>query len=235
GDRPGLGDRRHPSHRSRVPVAGITFRWAGTVSDQPADAAGGNPPEPRGLGRHPANGEAIRSAGLALRGPHARRHAAVCRRRQTTVKCASVGVRATPLIGRRSWGHAEKAMIRSILARRAMYWPAAQTGGWNDTYRPPATGMFMKRLSGEGISGGTSPSSRKAATRLSVQLSWYSRQPRSSYRYRSHAAMRVSWIPGVVSPITWSTGRLRLVTKTSPASGMIFSIAARLCSIDMNS
>jgi len=36
---------------------------------------------------------------------------------QTILKCASTGWQARPLIGKTSWGHAEKAMTRSISAR----------------------------------------------------------------------------------------------------------------------
>jgi hypothetical protein len=35
-----------------------------------------------------------------------------------------------------------------------------------------ATGMFMKRLSGDGVSSGVSPSAFMPSVRLSVQLSW---------------------------------------------------------------
>src|SRR2546427_427640 len=52
-----------------------------------------------------------------------------------------------------SCGHAEKAMMRSIFARSAMYWPGLLTGGRKSTYRPSLTGMFMKRFSGAGVSG----------------------------------------------------------------------------------
>ena len=51
--------------------------------------------------------------------------------------------------------------------------PAARglTGGRTSTRLPSTTGIFMKRFSGEGVSGGVSPSAASAAARLSVQLS----------------------------------------------------------------
>src|SRR5262245_2630861 len=86
-------------------------------------------------------------------------------------KYASVGFLALPLIGRMSCGHAENAMIRSISARSLMKLRGVDTGGSNDSAPSMVQGMFMKRLSGLGVSGGCNPSSAKPCARLSVQLS----------------------------------------------------------------
>ena len=74
-----------------------------------------------------------------------------------------------------------------------------------------------------------------AATRLSVQLSWYPATPRSSYRYRSQAAMSVSWMPGEVSSSRVRMGRRLFVTMLSPTLARNRFVAVRVCSIDMNS
>ena len=70
--------------------------------------------------------------------------------------------------------------------------PGRVTGGSKESAPPLCQGMFMNRLSGLGVSGGVRPRACIAAQRLSVQLSWYSVQPSSPYRWLSQAAMSVS-------------------------------------------
>src|SRR5207247_700037 len=70
--------------------------------------------------------------------------------------------------------------VESASARRLTELPGVLTGGRISTWLPSTTGMFMKRLSGDGVSDGTRPSLANAAARLSVQLSWYPAQPSSS-------------------------------------------------------
>src|SRR5205085_5832767 len=90
---------------------------------------------------------------------------------QVTVKCASTGFPALPLIGRMSCGQAENAMTRSISARNRTYPPGSGLGGGAKASMPSgAHGIFMNRLSGLGTSGGVKPSACIPAKRLSVQL-----------------------------------------------------------------
>ena len=61
--------------------------------------------------------------------------------------------------------------MQSISARNVTELPGVLTGGRTSTRLPSTTGMFMKRLSGAGVSGGVKPSAANPAARLSVQLS----------------------------------------------------------------
>jgi hypothetical protein len=82
------------------------------------------------------------------------------------------GGRAGPaVIGRMSCGQADMATMQSSSARRVTESPGVVVGGSKESLPSAVQGMFMKRLSGLGHSGGVSPRACMAANRLSVQLS----------------------------------------------------------------
>src|SRR5580704_8056797 len=68
-------------------------------------------------------------------------------------KWASVGFNPSPLIGSISCGQAEKATRQSISACNVTKLPGVLIGGRTSIEWPSTTGIFMKRLSGEGVSG----------------------------------------------------------------------------------
>src|SRR5215470_16956282 len=60
-------------------------------------------------------------------------------------------------MGRMSWGHAEKATTKSISARSTTWLPGGEIGSAHASVPSGAQGMFMKRLSGDGVAGAVSP------------------------------------------------------------------------------
>src|SRR4029453_1077791 len=83
----------------------------------------------------------------------------------STWKCASVVCPVRPLMGRMSWGQAENATRQSISARRRAEAPRVHTASAQLSAPADVQGMFMKRLSGEGVAGIATPSSLSAACR----------------------------------------------------------------------
>lgn len=105
----------------------------------------------------------------------------------------------------------------------------------------PITGTFMNKFNGSGPGegedegeGNANPSVARALCRLSTQLAWYvsSGTPSCRYRGRSHAGIKVSWIPGEVSCISLRIGVRWLVTRVSPGRGERWRVEARVWDVE---
>jgi len=114
---------RHPSGATQRPIGGASAplklhrmrEWncgptCNPVARSPALPGAARRPFARGILR------SSRCASVLLTGERGSRRRD-WRHFQTILKCASTGWQARPLIGKTSWGHAEKAMTRSISAR----------------------------------------------------------------------------------------------------------------------
>ena len=75
-----------------------------------------------------------------------------------------------PLIGTISCGHVDITTTTSWWARRQTKSPGLDNGGQKSVLPSSVNGMFIQRLSGDGVSGAVKPISAIAVARLSVQL-----------------------------------------------------------------
>src|SRR5256712_1842975 len=88
------------------------------------------------------------------------------------VKGASVVRPVPPLMGRISCGQAEKAITRSISAPSTPELPGVATGSPQARVPSAVQGIFMNRLSGDGVAGTVMPRAARAAGRVSRQVAW---------------------------------------------------------------